>query len=98
VLSLNPKNGKVERLDFAEKNRPAWLYLSPSDTTIVIHTNGYGETNKKFVAYRHSFGSAAEAQVVPMDELPSQVDQVTGRLLEGSKSVLQLDLQLPWNK
>jgi hypothetical protein len=73
VLSLNPKNGKVERLDFAEKNRPAWLYLSPSETTIVIPTNGYGETNKKFVAYRHSFGSAAEAQAVPMDELPSQV-------------------------
>lgn len=73
VLSLNPKNGKVERLDFAEKNRPTWLYLSPSETTIVIPTNGYGETNKKFVAYRHSFGSAAEAQAVPMDELPAQV-------------------------
>jgi hypothetical protein len=27
-----------------------------------------------------------------------QIDQVTGGLLEGSKSVLQLDLQLPWNQ
>lgn len=74
MLSLNPKSGKVERLDFAEKNRPTWLYLSPSEATIVIPTNGYGETNKKFVAYRHSFGSTAEAQVVPMDELPAEAN------------------------
>jgi hypothetical protein len=62
----------VERLDFAEKNRPAWLYLAPSETTIVIPTHGYGETNKKFVVYRHFVGSIAEPQVVPMDELPAQ--------------------------
>jgi hypothetical protein len=73
VLSLNPKNGGVERLDFAEKSRPAWLYLSPSATIVVIPTHGYGETNKKFVVYRHFLGSAAEPEVVPMDELPAQV-------------------------
>jgi hypothetical protein len=72
VLSRNPKNGGVERLDFAEKNRPAWLYLTPSETTIVIPTYGYGETNKKFVVYRHFVGSTAGAQVIPMDELPAQ--------------------------
>ena len=70
VLSRNPVNGMVERLDFAEKNRPAWLYLSPSRTDIVIPTHGYGETNKKFIVYRHFVGSGAEPQVVPMDELP----------------------------
>jgi hypothetical protein len=71
VLSRNPQNGVVERLDFAEKNRPAWLYLALEETTIIIPTRGYGETNKKFVAYRHSFGSAAGPQVIPMDELPA---------------------------
>lgn len=83
VLSLNPKSRVVERLDFAEKNRPAWLYLTPSETTIVIPTHGYGETNKRFVVYRHFVGSAAEPQVVPMDELPAQagadVIQLGGR-------------------
>lgn len=27
-----------------------------------------------------------------------QIDQVTGRLLEGGKTTWQLDLQLPWNQ
>lgn len=72
VLSLNPKTGVVERLDFAEKNRPVWLYLTPADTTIVIPTNGYGESNKKFVVYRRSFGSAAGARAIPMDAPPPQ--------------------------
>jgi hypothetical protein len=66
----------VERLYFAEKGRPAWLYLSPSEITVVILGHGYGEMNKKFVVYRHFIGSAAEPQVVPMDELPSPAGAV----------------------
>jgi len=72
VLSRNPANGVVERLDFAEKNRPAWLYLSPSETDVVIPTHGHGDTSKKFIVYRHFVGSGAEPQVVPMDELPAR--------------------------
>lgn len=72
VLSRNPITGAVDRLDFAEKSRPAWLYLSPAETTVVIPMHGYGETNKKFVVYRHLVGSTAAPQVVPMDELPAQ--------------------------
>ena len=74
ALRRNPANGVVERLDFAEKNRPAWLYLSPSETDVVIPTHGYGETNKKFIVYRHFVGSGAEPQVIPMDELPARAD------------------------
>jgi hypothetical protein len=72
VLRGNPKSGGIEQLDFAEKNRPTWLYLTASETAIVIPTHGYGETNKKFVVYRHIVGSTAGPQVVPMDELPAQ--------------------------
>jgi hypothetical protein len=72
VLSRNPISGVVERLDFAERRRPGWLYLSPSETDVVIATHGYGETNKKFVVYRHYLGSDAEPQAVPMDELPAR--------------------------
>ena len=74
VLSRNPVNGMVERLDFAEKNRPVWLYLSASETDVVIPTHGFGETNKKFIVYRHFVGSGAEPQVIPMDELPARAD------------------------
>lgn len=72
VLSRNPINGVVERLDFAEKNRPDWLYLSSTETAVVIPTHGHGETNKKYIVYRHFLGSVSEPQVVPMDELPAR--------------------------
>lgn len=72
VLIRNPINGVVERLDFAEKNPPSWLYLSSSETDVVIRTNGYGETNKKFIVYRHVTGVNTEPQVVPMNELPAR--------------------------
>ena len=85
VLSRNPKNAVVERLDFAEKNRPAWLYLSPSETDVVIPTHGYGETNKKFVVYRQFVGSGAEPQVVPTDELPAR-DGAEVIKLDGDRS------------
>lgn len=71
VLSFNSRKGAVERLDFAEKNRPAWLYLSPSETDIVVPTHGYGETNKKFIVYRRFVGSTIEPQVIPTDQLPT---------------------------
>jgi len=72
VLSRNPASGVIERLDFAEKNRPAWLYLSPSETDIVIPNYGYGETSKKFIVYRHFVGSGVEPRIVPVDELPAR--------------------------
>jgi hypothetical protein len=71
VLVFNSKVAKVERIDFAEKVPPEWLYLSEQSTLVVIPTNGYGETNKKYVIYRHEAGNKEYAQVDAIDELPA---------------------------
>lgn len=78
VIRANPKSGRADRFDFAEKSRPVWLYLALSESTVVIPTNGYGESNKKYVAYRHTIGSNAEPAVIALDELP---DQGTGEMI-----------------
>jgi len=70
VLTQNPATGKIERLDFAEKNRPARLYIGARQTLIVVPTNGYGETNKKYIMYRHVAGSTTDLEPVGIDKLP----------------------------
>lgn len=70
VLTYKPANQKVARLDFAEKSRPKWLYLSKNETIVVIPTHGLGETSKKFVAYRTQTGSTDTAAREGIDQLP----------------------------
>ena len=70
VLTYKPANRKVGRLNFAEKSRPKWLFLSKNDTIIVVPTHGLGETSKKFVAYRTQMGSMDAAAGEGIDQLP----------------------------
>ena len=71
VLDQSPATGKIERLDFAEKSRPERLYLGAKKTLIVVPTNGYGETNKKYIMYRHVAGSTTDLEPVGIDKPPA---------------------------
>lgn len=62
---------RPERLDFAEKNRPMRLYLAPHEMLIVVATGGFGETDAKYVAYRHVAGRGEQDESQGMNELPS---------------------------
>jgi len=46
----------MERLDFAEKSRPAMLYLAPHEMDVVIATFGHGDTDSKYIVYRRAAG------------------------------------------
>lgn len=70
VLTYKPANQKVDRLDFAEKSRPKWLFLSKNDMIVVIPTHGLGETSNKFVAYRSRKGSIDAAGGEGIVQLP----------------------------
>jgi hypothetical protein len=71
VLMQSAGAGKIERLDFAEKSPPEWLYLGASKTMVVLPTHGYGETSKKYVVYRHVAGAKEDMEAVGMDRLPA---------------------------
>jgi hypothetical protein len=70
VLTYEPSVGESGRLDFAEKRRPKWLYLSKAQTKVLIPAGGLGETNKKYVAYRIATGSNDEPVAEGVDRLP----------------------------
>jgi hypothetical protein len=71
VLTYKPGNRKFGRLDFAEKNRPKWLFLSKTETIVVVPTHGLGETSKNYVAYRHAIGSSGAPGGEGIDRLPN---------------------------
>lgn len=68
---INNRAGHIERFDFAERSPPEWLYLGQDETIVVVPTNGYGETEKKYIAYHHHHGSKGEAGIEGIDTLPA---------------------------
>jgi hypothetical protein len=66
-----PDSDRPERLDFAEKNRPTRFYVAPHEMLIVVATGGLGETDAKYVAYRHVAGRSEQDEARGMNELPS---------------------------
>lgn len=70
VLTYNTDFGMVERLDFAEKERPKLLYLGRQETLVVIPTFGHGETNKKYTVYSKKSGSNEHVVIEGVNDLP----------------------------
>ena len=62
---------RPDRLDFAEKNRPMRFYVAPHEMLIVVATGGLGETDAKYLAYRHVAGRSEQDEAQGMNELPS---------------------------
>jgi hypothetical protein len=57
ALIYNRLTAKIERLDFAEKGPPEWLYLGKKEAIVIAPTYGLGENwGKPYVAYRHIKG------------------------------------------
>jgi hypothetical protein len=88
VLTYAPSLGARGRLDFAEKTRPKWIFLSKRQTMVVIPTGGLGETTKQYVTYRNATGSTDEAVVEGVDQIPElegyeKVDMVSARGIPG---------------
>lgn len=71
AIANSPDSDRLERLDFAEKNRPMRIYLAAHEMVIVVATNGFGETNGKYVAYRHVAGRGEQDEAQGMSELPT---------------------------
>ncbi|MTW03069.1 hypothetical protein GM668_13340 [Duganella ginsengisoli] len=73
VVTYAPGASSPERMDFAEKSRPRWLYLAPREIIVVFSTSGYGETSAPYVAYRHAVGTSNADTIKALNELPSPV-------------------------
>lgn len=47
------------------------IYLAAHEMVIVVPTNGFGETNGKYVAYRHVAERGEQDEAQGLNELPT---------------------------
>ena len=73
VLLSPAKGNSLERVDFAEKVPPGRLYLGRREVMVVFPTMGLGETNARYVVYRHAFGQLGSDHVESSNVLPSPI-------------------------
>jgi len=69
VVRKNPQTHAEERINFAEKSLPRWLYLGRHEMLLIIPNEGY-ETNKRYLVYRSVQGKGQPEESTPMDNLP----------------------------
>ncbi|WDD93609.1 hypothetical protein Bsp3421_003700 [Burkholderia sp. FERM BP-3421] len=70
AIRRNPQTHADERLYFAEKALPKWLYLSDKEMLVVIPNIGH-ETEKKYLVYRYVAGKGQPDESAATDTLPA---------------------------
>lgn len=65
AIRKNPVNRKIERIDFAEKALPHWLYVSPTEMKLIVPNIGH-EVSSQYLLYSFNptTGQPAEAEAV----------------------------------
>ncbi len=69
VIRRNLQSHAEERIDFAEKALPRWLYLSDHEMLVVVPNLG-GETDKKYIVYQFIAGKGQLEESMATDKLP----------------------------
>lgn len=70
AIRQNPRTHADERLYFAEKALPRWLFVSDTEMLLVIPNVGY-ETTRKYLVYRYVGGKGQPEASTPTDRLPA---------------------------
>ncbi|KVL17864.1 hypothetical protein IMT09_12190 [Burkholderia cepacia] len=69
AIRLNPVTHVEERIYFAEKALPRWLYSGRRAMWVIIPNEG-GETDGKYLVYRYSGSKGRPSESTPADRLP----------------------------
>ncbi|MGV2293107.1 hypothetical protein AAHK20_30665 [Trinickia sp. YCB016] len=72
AIRRNPKTHADERIYFAEKALPRWLYLSNQEMLVVIPNEGH-ETDKKYLVYQYVSGKGQPDESTATDQLPVSI-------------------------
>lgn len=69
VVRKNPENRRIERIDFAEKALPRWLYVNSKEMRLVIPNIGY-EVPSRYLVYQYSAADGQPTEPLASDTLP----------------------------
>lgn len=79
ALRKNPATHAVERIDFAEKALPRWLYTSATGMSLVVPNEGY-ETSGKYLVYEFVSGKGQAEAARGVERLPGRQGWRVARL------------------
>lgn len=69
AIRQNPETHAAERIYFAEKALPRWLYPGRKEMLVIVPNIG-DETDKKYLVYRFVAGKGQPEESTPTDQLP----------------------------
>ncbi|MBU6960285.1 hypothetical protein KRR23_21375 [Pseudomonas sp. CVAP len=75
LFYYDPKTGQIERVDFAERNRPRWVQMSEQGARVIFENTG-NESSHKYLVYGKG------NTYLELDELPQASDENGGPLIE----------------
>lgn len=75
LFYYDPKTGQIERVDFAERNRPRWVKMSKQGARVIFENTG-NESSHKYLVYGKG------DTYLELDELPQASDENGGPLIE----------------
>ncbi|WP_321799702.1 hypothetical protein [Burkholderia sp. BCC1988] len=69
AIRVNPRTHANERIYFAEKALPRWLYSGDREMLVVMPNTDKG-TDKRYIVYRYVAGKGQPSESTPTDRLP----------------------------
>lgn len=64
AIAADPTSGVLNRIDFAERNRPRWITLEGGRPRVIFENSGH-ESSRRYLIYRD------DGRIDEVDELPS---------------------------
>ena len=75
LFYFNSGDGKIERIDFAERNRPRWVSISAQGAQVIFENTG-NESSSKYLSY------GKNGAYVELSELPSTSSSAGEKLID----------------
>ncbi|WPX16073.1 hypothetical protein RHM58_18450 [Pseudomonas sp. 10S4] len=75
LFYFNSGDGKIERIDFAERNRPRWVSISAQGAQVIFENTG-NESSSKYLTY------GKNGAYVELSELPSTSSSAGEKLID----------------
>ena len=84
ALRYNSASHELERIDFAERNRPSWVYLNQSGMAVVFQNIG-NESSKKYLVYQYISGKGQAEAAYGTNKLPTDSTNIKITLIDAQQ-------------
>ncbi|MDP3817236.1 hypothetical protein [Pseudomonas sp.] len=84
ALRYNSASHELERIDFAERNRPSWVYLNQSGMAVVFQNIG-NESSKKYLVYQYISGKGQAEAAYGTNRVPTDSSNIKITLIDAQQ-------------